>query len=37
MMHTSCPGDQGPNKPFNRSAQRRRRWVPAVLRAAAPG
>jgi hypothetical protein len=26
-----------PNPPFNRSAQRRRRWVPVALRAPAPG
>ncbi len=25
------------NKPFNWSAQRRRRWVPVALRAPAPG
>lgn len=26
-----------PNKRFDRSAQRRRRWVPVALRAPAPG
>ena len=26
-----------PNQPFNRSAQRRRRWLPVALRAPAPG